>query len=769
MSILLANLFLRGLPVQTNLMALLPSGESDPVAQRAVRQLEQQIGERHVLLIGASTAPAAIAAADQAAAQLLQSGAFSRVTLRQPRGDAFASAKALRYALAKPETIALLKHGELEQFLQDQAAQLYGPLGSLRAALLSQDPLFLAGDLISRRLAEGIDFDPSSGVVLLHGENKVWALIEAKSKTKAFDDSGNDGGNDEGNNAQSGPAPTARAIKAALSFAKHTPGVDALAAGVALHTDLASKTAKAEINRIGIGSWLGAVLLMWLAFRRVSAILFCLIPLLVATGVAILATSSVFGSIHVLTLVFGASLIGVAIDYGTHCFADSLGADRNWSIAHAVQQLRPALFYGVATSVTGYLALAIAPFPGLREIAVFSSTGLIAAYLTVVMAFPVLLKHYQPNTKGMRLTESIIKLYAQIPSKKYLVLLLIPALYGLSQLRANDDLHSFYTVDPELGQMEQRIKALFPHAPENQFFLVEGRDAEQVLQRENALLAQLNPLLAQQKVSSVRAISQQLPDMATQTRNIATLQHALAAPQYSAWLRELGLSETAINADRAALAAAKTIDVQSWLERDLGRGDALLWLGKTERGYASLVLLSNIKDKNALAQIRVDGVRFVDRVDDLSDLMARYRNLALALTAASLLAMLMLMVPRHGWRGATLIIVPSVLASLGALALFGLMGIALNLFSAFALLIVLALGIDYAIFFRESGEESHCAMLGVMLDSSTTLLSFGLLAMSSLPAAQSFGLMVLFGISLAFIFAPLARVQSLSTQHQQTI
>jgi predicted exporter len=48
-------------------------------------------------------------------------------------------------------------------------------------------------------------------------------------------------------------------------------------------------------------------------------------------------------------------------------------------------------------------------------------------------------------------------------------------------------------------------------------------------------------------------------------------------------------------------------------------------------------------------------------------------------------------------------------------------------------------------------------MLGIMLDSSTTLLSFGLLAMSSLPAARSFGLMLLFGITLAFLFAPLSQ------------
>ncbi|QZA82534.1 MMPL family transporter [Deefgea piscis] len=755
---MLATLLQRGLPLQTNLMAMLPAGESDPVVLAAVQQLEQQLGERNVLLIGAPTREAAMAAAEQAANSLTQSQAFASVVLRQPRNDALASATAFRYALAHPATIAQLQNGELDTYLQAQAAQLYGPLGHLRSALLERDPLFLAGDLIGRQVADGVDFDPASGMVLLRGDNKFWVLIQAKSKTRAFDDSAPEDAAADDITQKTGPAPTATAIYAAINSAQTASGVEALAAGVALHTDLASKKAKAEISRIGVGSWIGSILLMWLAFRRVWAIALCLLPLLIATGVAIVTTVSIMGSIHVMTLVFGASLIGVAIDYGTHCFADSLGADKDWTIAQAVQQLRPALFYGMLTSVTGYLALAIAPFPGLREIAVFSASGLIAAYLTVVLAFPTLLKNYRPNTKGMRLTDLLLKAYTLIPSKKYLLLLLIPLLYGLSQLRADDHLQRFYTVDPALGQMEQRIKNLFRHAPESQFFLIEGRSADQVLQREQALLAKLNPLLANNTISATRSISQHLPDTASQAQRLHVLKTALSTPQYSAWLRELGLSEAAIRADQTALAQAQPVNIDQWLKSDLGRVDAMLWLGQTERGFASLLLVSNIQDKAALAGISLDGVRFVDKVNDLSELMARYRNIALLLTALSLLLMVALMTPRHGWRGAVLIILPSVLAALGALALFGILGMALNIFSAFALLIVLALGIDYAIFFRESGEEAHQAMLGVTLDSSTTLLSFGLLAMSSLPAAQSFGMMVLFGVTLAFIFAPMARL-----------
>ncbi|MBE9607817.1 MMPL family transporter [Chitinilyticum piscinae] len=750
-AVLLGRLLWQGLPLQTDLLAMLPANEQDPLAQAASRQLDAVLGERSVLLVGAGDAETAIAAAGRAAAELRASKAFSDVRLQRPQLDALASALQFRFALSDPDRVLPPGPQGLQGALDEVAAQLYGPLGAPRAALLSRDPLFLAGDLLQRRMVPGMDMD--RGVLLLHGEQRVWALIEARNASRAFVDHGD------------GPAPVAAAIARARAAAA-APGVEVLASSIALHSGLASRTAKDEISRIGIGSWIGAILLMWLAFRRVSAIVLCLLPLAVATAVALLVTVTLMGSLHVLTLVFGASLIGVAIDYGTHCFADSLGADEHWSMSHAVQQLRPALTYGMLTSVTGYLALALAPFPGLREIAVFSSAGLLAAFLTVVLAFPVLLRHYRPDTRGMWLAAFIDGVYRRMGSwvswRRLLPLLLL-LLGGLWQLRASDDIRSFYARDPQLAQQDDRIRALFGQAPETQFYLVQGRSAAEVLQREQRLLQALQPMLAAGQLGHVRALSQLLPDPASQQVHLQRWQQRLADPAYTNWLRGLGIPEEAIAADAAALASARPVSPSGWLASPLGQADRVLWLDGQAAGKASLVLLSGIRDRAALADLParagLSGVQWVDRTADVSGLMARSRNLALALTAAAIVVMLLLMVPRHGWRGATWIILPSVFSAAGALALFGWLGLPLNIFSAFALLLVLALGVDYAIFFRESGEDSHQAMLGVALDSSTTVLSFGLLALSSLPAARSFGTMVLFGIMLAFLLAPLARPQ----------
>lgn len=739
---LATKLWMQGLPIQADLLAMLPKGEQDHVVQQAVNHIDTQLGDRSIVLVGSDNVEQSIATAITVAKRMQDSGAFSEVKLKHSTQGVFTDALNYRYALSNQSILDEITTTGLANWLAQQSALIYGPLGAQRLALINQDPLYLAGSLLENQTNTGLEFDPSTGIILLRGENKTWALIEAKNASKAF--------------SQAGPLKVQQALQEAEQLA-NTMHSETIAASAALHTAKASTTAKSEINRIGIGSWIGSMLLLWLAFRRIQAVLMCLLPLAVGVLSAIVATVFSTGSIHVMTLVFGASLIGVAIDYGTHCFADSLESSPEWTLKKAVKKLRPALFYGMFTSVIGYLALAIAPFPGLREIAIFSSTGLLAAYLTVITAFPVLAPHFKPNTKGKRLSQWVYQLRSHAPKRQWLWLLVFPIVIGLWQLKASDDLHSFYQADPSLTQAEQRIKGLFPQSPDNQFFIVEGKDETQVLQREQQLLNTLQTLIQTSALKHARGISQNLKPIAIQQNHIQQWQRELNTPIYRTWLNEFGISKQDQLLDQQMRNNAQTINIEKWISSPIGQGDKILWLGKTERGYASMVMLAGIKDTVALSNVNSEGALWVDRVDHISTLMSRYRNIALLLTSISFLLMLLFLTPRFGFKGSVQIVIPSMLSALGGLALFGLLGINLNIFAAFAMLLVIALGVDYAIFFRESSNHNQSAMLGVMLDSSTTLLSFGLLAMSSLPAARSFGLMLLFGITLAFLFAPMAQ------------
>ena len=172
---------------------------------------------------------------------------------------------------------------------------------------------------------------------------------------------------------------------------KAVPQVEVVAAGVILYAAAAGAQASQEVSTIGFGSILGIIVLMWVTFHSLKPIALIMLSI----GIGCLGALSVcwllFERIHLLTLVFGASLIGGAQDYGTYFLCNRIAPDTSaldsWQL---LRRLLPALVLTLVTTVIGYMGLALTPFPGLRQMAVFSALGLIFAWLTVVFWFPIL-------------------------------------------------------------------------------------------------------------------------------------------------------------------------------------------------------------------------------------------------------------------------------------------------------------------------------------------------------------------------------------------
>ena len=77
----------RGQAVETDLLAMLPETEKNPVAEQAIRSLAKATGERAVYLIRASDPERSKAAALSMAQTLRGSGAFQEVTATLPPID----------------------------------------------------------------------------------------------------------------------------------------------------------------------------------------------------------------------------------------------------------------------------------------------------------------------------------------------------------------------------------------------------------------------------------------------------------------------------------------------------------------------------------------------------------------------------------------------------------------------------------------------------------------------------------------------------------
>ncbi len=92
---------------------------------------------------------------------------------------------------------------------------------------------------------------------------------------------------------------------------------------------------------------------------------------------------------HGITLGFGITLIGESVDYSIYFLVQSRqaqgGAARSW------QQLWwPTIRLGMLTSVCGFASLLPSGFPGLKQLGLYSISGLIAAALVTRYVLPAL-------------------------------------------------------------------------------------------------------------------------------------------------------------------------------------------------------------------------------------------------------------------------------------------------------------------------------------------------------------------------------------------
>jgi len=177
-------------------------------------------------------------------------------------------------------------------------------------------------------------------------------------------------------------------------------------------------------------------------------------------------------------------------------------------------------------------------------------------------------------------------------------------------------------------------------------------------------------------------------------------------------------------------------------------GDSLppIWFDSGQ-SIVSLVLIQKGTQTDKLEQLlsNIDGLSYVNTLKSTQTALSSQRvsASALLLLAYCLIAVLMILRNRK-LSAASIVLIP-----LGASAMLficaSVFGFNLNLFHVMALFLVLGFGMDYGIFAHEMREYSDTTLQAILLSAITSLLSFGLLALSDIPVVGSFGSTLLIG------------------------
>ncbi|MGP0171801.1 MMPL family transporter [Pseudomonas sp. NCHU5208] len=735
-----------GAPVSANLLELVPSGKPNALQEQAVQRMQEPLNRELLVLISHPQRERALALAAELGKRWQQQALFEKV-----QWDVQADLSSLRQQLLD-QRLALLPAAERqllidkpEAFVARRMQDLFDPFGS-HGAVTSNDDLLGLSSLVENNLPHHNNIQVDlSGALIAESAGTTWALLRARTKADAFD----------GN--------LALAVDDLVSQTRQevqARGGQLLAGSGLLYSAHGQREATREISLMGSIASTGALLMMLLVFRRVRVLL-AFVPVAIGVLAGLTACVAVFGHIHVMTLVLGASLIGVAIDYPLHLLSKSWTL-QPWDSWRALRVTLLGLSLGLVTNVIGYLALAFTPFPALKQVAIFSAAGLLGAYLSTLFLLPPLLGKVEirpwqpPLAQAQRLLRWREALLRRLSTPWLLAIFALFCIGGLLQLSHKDDLRQWASVPPQLPEQSKAISQIIGMQPTSQFFLVRGQDEEQLLQRQQQLSQRLDELEQRGQLTSYQALSQLI---ASQTQQEALRQALTKLPLASAPLTELGIPAQAIEQEVKHLQTLPIAGIAQVLAGPLGEPWRPLWLGPTDDGQvAGLVSLQGLSDSDLLAPLAegLAGVKLVDRLGELNRLFAATQVSTAELKLASCLLIFAILCIPFGARGAARVLAVSLLAALASLACLGWLGQPLTLFSLFGLLLVTAIGVDYAILIRERVGGAATSLLGTVLSAMTTWLSFGLLALSSTPAVSNFGLTISIGLIFSFLLAPWA-------------
>lgn len=616
--------------------------------------------------------------------------------------------------------------------------QLYSAFAGVSGKELAHDPLLLvrASQMAQQQNSSGMTLD-QGWLMARDKQGRSWYLVHGELKASSYD-------------ITTGRQTVASLNAVKQAFETRWPGAKVLARGTIFYSNYASQQAEHDLSTIGAASVIGVFVLILVMFRSVLPLLLSLLSIAIGALSGTVFTLWVFGEIHIMTLVLSTSIVGISADYTLYFLTERRVHGDTTTPLDSLKKLFPALSMALLTTVAAYLMLLIAPFPGLQQLAVFAAAGLSAACITVMCWYPYLSKRLPVGpTPGLAL---IFRWLLAWRSQKAVriglpVLILLVAAGGIAQLKINDDIADLQSLPAGLQQQEQQIAALTGQTNDQKWLVVYGENAEQTLQRLEAL----RPKLAQAKTGGVidgyRMLG--LPSQAQQQRDLTLLRQR--APQIVAQLEQAGIRVSVPDL------RPQTVDVPMWLNSVISQGWRLLWLSLPDGSSATLIPVSGVHDSAAMAALADSspGAGWIDRKTEFSDLFSQYRVYLTGLLALAVAVIAVMYLWRFRLPHGLICLVPTVLSLATGIAALGYSGHNLNLFSLLALILVLGIGINYTLFFTNPRGTPTTSMFAVFMAVVTTLLTFGMLVFSATQAISSFGIVLSFGILTAFLLSPL--------------
>ena len=627
-----------------------------------------------------------------------------------------------------------------QAFAYDGLSKIYSGFTLSSLEKIDEDPFLLDEKNLSDYLAavadSGTAMRPKDGVLANFYEGKWYVLVRTELT-------------DEGALLASEKSAVPLIYKICLPL--ETDGIHFAFYGVSFHSHKSSSSALSEASAISAVSLTVVAIMLLFSFRSVIPIIGSVFSIVVSMGIAFCMTHAIFGRMHITTILFGTSLIGSSIDYSLHYFINWKGQPSLDSAA----KIRSHLFAGLALSLVStevcYGILIFAPFEMLKQMATFSFTGILSSFLTATGLF-TLLKLPRQEKRRIPILE---KLNWTIPHKKIVSAVVTVVVVAVSvgaivahreNFKIKNDLNKLYV--PEGRLLDDTLLAYnVLNFEQNSWLILNGKTEQELLELEE----EIAPLVPDTYICTSRFI----PSIKAQKKSREACRNLI--PLAAEQLENLGFG-----ADAAAdFQKAVTADDGAYLTPDSDVPEALesllklIWIGKVEDRYYSLILPARVSDEEPYKAIEAkfgsDNVYFENRLHDLGLGLDHLTRIIFTMFVIAFFVIFIVMKFFYPWRTTIKILSIPLLSVLAICATFVASGLTIEFFCLTGMILVFGLGLDYIIYSTET-HGNRLELFAITLSFLTTAISFGALTFSSFIPIHTLGLAIFSGIVTAFLF-----------------
>jgi predicted exporter len=551
------------------------------------------------------------------------------------------------------------------------------------------------------------------------------------------------------------------------------PGVFAVAARAKIKT---------AAVRLSIISSLLVVALLFAVYRSFSALVLGLLPVASGALVGIASVALGFGAVHGITLGFGITLIGEAVDYSIYFFVQSARRSDQQGPLNWQAQWWPTIRLGMLTSVCGFASLLPSGFPGLAQLGLYSISGLITAALVTRHVLPALLPSRFAIRDVAAFGTRLIELLAPVRDINRPVIAACAIALAASAITIlhvhrdrlwNRELSALSPVSLADENFDVSLRGDLGAADVRDVVVVSGATLDSVLGGAERASQVLQPLVAAGAIGGFDTPADYLPSAATQQARRGSLpitlqlQANLSRAIADLPIRSESLLPFVEQVEAARLAPLMT--VQDLQGTSLGAGFEALVLHQKNRWNALLPLHPSKSNQDVdtdrlnadLSAAKLPQTQVLDLKRESDALYASYLNEAIHLSSLGLLGLVvLLLIALRSPARVVRVLAPLLLSVLVVAAGLALGKIELTILHLVGMLLIVAVGSNYALFFdrqsRQLESDSEALTLAsLLIANASTVIGFGLLSFSQVPVLVALGCTVAPGAFLALLFAAL--------------